>query len=861
MDFERDIQPIFAARCLSCHVAGKEKGGLRLDDGAEAMLGGNSGTVIVPGKSADSRLIHVVAGTDPDTRMPPKGPLSAAEVGKLRAWIDQGARWPRQATATTMTKRSDHWAFQPIRRPELPRVRQADWPRNGIDYFILARLEKEGIAPSPQADRVTLVRRLHLDLLGLPPPIDAIEQVLADQSDDWYERLVERLLSSPHYGERWGRHWLDLARYADSDGYEKDTGRPFAWRWRHWVIDALNRDLPFDQFTIEQLAGDLLPNATLEQKIATGFHRNTLTNKEGGVDREQFRVEACVDRVNTTGKVWLGITLGCAQCHDHKYDPFTQKEYYQFFAFFNSDNEVDLPAPLPAEEEAYNRQKADFDRKKAELQGALADYRQALPAKWEADFRLPELRRLPADIRVILLSEPKERSEAQVKQLAQFDPQRSADQWEADFRLAEWRKLPAGVRAALLQEPGQRDPKQLKELNDYFAKVDSRLVLLTKAVTDHEKTAPKQPVAQTLALGPSRKTHVMIRGDFLRPGAAVEPGMPGVLSPQVATPGRERLTRLDLAKWLVHPANPLTARVTVNWMWHKYFGRGIVPTLEDFGTQGERPTHPELLDWLASEFMAPTRPPRGTASAWSLKAMHRLIVNSATYRQSSRARPELRTRDPLNVLLYRQNRLRLEAEIIRDVALTASGLLTRTIGGPSVRPPQRAGIAELTYANSARWVESTGPDRYRRGMYTWFQRTSPYPMLMTFDAPDAVISCVRRERTNTPLQALTLLNDTVFVECFQALGMRILTEKTADVGERLRHGFQLCLAREPTAAELAVLRRLFDDLLALGQSQPEETAKLLGKARPPADVASAEAAAWVAVARALLNLDEVVTRE
>jgi hypothetical protein len=463
-----------------------------------------------------------------------------------------------------------------------------------------------------------------------------------------------------------------VARYADSDGYEKDAGRPFAWRYRDWVIGSLNRDLPFDRFTVEQLAGDLLPNATTEQKIATGFHRNTLTNKEGGVDQEEFRVATVVDRLSTTGKAWLGLTVGCAQCHDHKYDLLSQREFYQLFAFFNSDREADIPAPLPGEEERLAAERAAWEKRRVTLRTAAV--------------------------------------------------------------MAAFRKL-------LVVEQRKRE----------------------KALADHTKAAPAASKAQTLALGPTRPTHVMLRGDFLRKGVEVKPGTPGVLPP---LRGASNPTRLDLAKWVVSPDNPLTPRVTVNWVWSKYFGRGLVPTPEDFGTQGEKPSHPDLLDWLADEFR----------SGHSLKKLHRQIVTSATYRQSSAARPDLADRDPLNVLLARQARLRLEAEVVRDNALAASGLLTRTIGGPSVRPPQPPGISELTYAGAAKWVETTGPDRYKRGMYVWFQRTSPYPGLMTFDAPDANVCTVRRERSNTPLQALTLLNDAVFVEAAQALVKRVVTE-------------------------------------------------------------------------------------
>jgi mono/diheme cytochrome c family protein len=800
IDFERDVRPIFARSCVTCHGPDKQRGGLRFDHGPAALKGGNSGPVIVKGDSAGSVLVQLVAGLDPDRPMPPKGDrLTAAEIGRLRAWIDQGADWPVDASQAAAGK-SSHWSFQPIRRPPVPAVKGAGWVRNPIDVFVLARLEKEGLQPSPEADRVTLIRRLSLDLTGLPPTPAEVNEFVQDSRPDAYEQLVDRLLGSPHYGERWCRHWLDLARYADSDGYEKDGGRPFAWRYRNWVIDALNRDLPYDEFTVEQLAGDLLPNATAEQKAATGFHRNTLTNKEGGVDPEQFRVEAVVDRVNTTAKAFLGVTLNCCQCHDHKYDPFTQREFYRFFAFFNSDVEVNTPAPLPGEEKLLPQRKAAFEKKLKELQTAVADYQ---------------------------------------------------SKWESGLTAKQRESLPAAVRDALAAELAKRTPEQRKAVVDHLAKADAKFATLTKAVADHRKAGVPQTMAQTLALGPARKTHVMVRGDFLRPGVEVQPGTPAVLPPLKHPSHTAPLTRLDLARWLVDPSNSLTARVAVNWVWHKYFGRGIVATLEDFGTQGERPSHPELLDWLASEFVT---------QKWSVKALHRLIVTSATYRQSSAVRPELLQRDPLNVLLARQSRQRLEAEIVRDSALAASGLLVRTVGGPSVHPPQPAGVSELTYAGSAKWVESTGPDRYRRGLYTWFQRTSPYPMLLTFDGPDSNLACVRREKSNTPLQALTLLNDTVFVECAQALGKRLLTEASDSPAERVRYAFRVCVSREPTGEELSRLVRLYGELYDRAKARPESAAKLAGAAKS-ASADPAEAAAWVALARALLNLDEFVTRE
>jgi hypothetical protein len=807
VDFAKEVEPLLRRACVSCHGPDKQRGGLRLDDGAAALRGGNSGPAYKPGRAADSRLLRMVAGLDPDLRMPPnkKKQLSPEEVGVLRAWIDQGADWPGSAAAAAAIRpaASGHWAFQPVRRPPPPATADRAWARNPIDPFILARLEKEKIAPSPPAGKVTLLRRLHLDLTGLPPSPAEVDDFLADDRPDAYERVVDRLLASAHYGERWGRHWLDLARYADSDGFEKDGPRPFAWRYRHWVIGWLNRDLPYDRFVVEQLAGDLLPGGGAEQRVATGFHRNTLTNREGGIDKEQFRVEAVVDRANTTARVFLGLTLGCAQCHDHKYDPLPQRDYYRFFAFFNSDVERDIPAPVIGEHYADD----------------------ALPAA-----RKKALKALLA------------REELYLAQL----PARAAA-WEAALPHAHRRALPAAVRAALAEPAASRSEAQTQQVLSYLRGRDPAYRQLTRSITAMRHSSGAVVQAQTIALGRPRRTHVLLRGDFQRPGVEVLPGVPGVLPP---LPGKSP-NRLALARWLVGPDNPLTARVAVNWVWHKYFGRGIVPTLDDFGTQGEKPSHPGLLDHLAGEFRA---------GGWGLKDLHRRIVTSAAYRQSSRVRPELAARDPHNALLARQARLRLEAEVVRDTALAASGLLARRVGGPSVRPPQPAGISELSYGSQLRWVESRGADRHRRGLYTWFQRTSPYPMLLTFDAPDSNLCCVRRERSNTPLQALTLLNDAVFVECAQALARRVLATGLADTDDRLVLAFRLCTARKPTPTERARLRRLLDEVRALCVEDEAGAWKLVGD-RPPVGVGAAEAAAWVVLARTLLNLDEVVTRE
>ena len=753
IDFNRDIRPILSNSCFKCHGPSTKKGGLRLDLRDAAL----KKEALVPGKPDESELLRRVLADDSE-RMPPADAaerLPAAQVAKLRAWIEQGAEW------------APHWAFVKPQAALLPAVQDRSWPRSPIDYFVLAKLEAAGLKPSPEADRTTLIRRVTLDLTGLLPTPQEVEAFLKDNSPDAYEKVVDRLLNSPHYGERQARHWLDMARYADSNGYTID-GQRSVWPYRDWVIAAYNADMPFDRFTTEQLAGDLLPNPTREQLIATGFHRNTPFNEEGGTDREQFRAERTIDRTNTTGAVWLGLTVGCAQCHNHKYDPLTQKEYYRFYAFFNT-----------ADEPVLRLGSAEQEAKLKDLQAQLAKARK----------------------------ESKGKDSPEVKKLQ-------------------------------------------KQVRDCGARIPSTLIV--------RETASKRP------------THVHERGDFLRPGEPVTPGYPEAMQAGLANsqtkahgPRPVGLNRLDLARWLVSPDNPLTPRVVVNRMWQHHFGKGLVETENDFGMQGTPPTHPELLDWLAVEFV------RG---GWGMKRLHKLIVMSATYRQSSRMRsaecgvrneevalagasgwlgvfairnPQsaIRNRstphsvDPNNQLLGRQARLRLEAEIIRDAALSASGLLSRKVGGPGVYPPQSPEVFSFTQGRKP-WPESKGPDRYRRGMYTFIWRQSQHPLLTTFDAADAQTACTRRNRSNTPLQALHLANDPAFVEIAEGLGKRVVAEGPADDAGRIDFAFRLCFARTPTPAERS---RLLQYLDACRRAKPDT--------------------AWTMLARVLLNLDEFVTRE
>ncbi|MBI3862165.1 MAG: PSD1 domain-containing protein [Planctomycetia bacterium] len=829
VDYAADIKPILTKHCTSCHGTEKQKSGLRLDTIESARRGGDSGAAVEPGKSAESLLYQAVTGAEGIAVMPPKGqpPLTPEEIAILKAWIDQGAKAPAEDAVKGPVKGADHWAFRPVVRPAVPAVVTPAWVRNPIDAFILARLEKQTLHPSPEADRVTLIRRLSFDLLGLPPTPAEVDAFVADTRPDAYELLVDKLLSSPHYGERWGRHWLDLARYADSNGFTRDFARSI-WKYRDWVVDNVNRDLPFDQFTIEQFAGDMLPGATTEQRIATGFHRNTLINEEGGTDPEQFRVESVVDRVNTTGIVFLGLTVGCAQCHEHKYDPVSQREYYQMFAFLNNADEPKIDVPTPEQVAA------------------------GMPQKRE------ELRRQVAELE------------------KQFETQAEAFQarltaWELALTDDDRKKLPPEVLNAVNLALGMRTDQNRKDLADYYKKLPAarnEFPILEEIL----KIRGSEPVFTTTMImqerGQPRESHIHIRGDFLRKGARVEPGVPAVLPGLPAD--LKSPSRLDFARWLVDPRNPLTPRVTMNRVWQKYFGRGIVDTENDFGTQGTPPTHPELLDWLAAEFVTASPPlSKGRAEgvaphaefsgAWSLKRMHRLIVTSATYRQSSNHRTDLEEVDAANRLYARQSRLRLDAEIIRDVALAAGGLLNPTLGGPSVYPPQPDGVFEFTQDKKP-WNTAIGPDRYRRGMYTYLWRSSPYPAMTVFDFPDANVACTRRNRSNTPLQSLTLANDQQFVEIAQGLALRTLNAALEDDAARLRFAFRTCLSREPNAAESKRLSQLVSQQRAEFAANLKEAERLT----PPLVPVKAnvqEFATWTAVARVLLNLDEFITRE
>lgn len=817
IDFIRDIQPIFSANCHECHGAKESKNGLRLDRRRNALEGGDSGPVIVPGKSAESRLVRYVTGeNDEKIIMPLKGDrLSGEQIGLLKKWIDQGADWPPEPEPEPAHVVA-HWAFQPPQRPAVPQIRNLQSAmRNPIDAFILARLQQDEIAPSPEADRATLIRRLCLDLLGLPPSPEEVAQFVNDHDPAAYDHFVQRLLASPHFGERWGRHWLDLARYADSDGYEDDKFRPDAWRYRDWVIDAFNQDLPFDQFTLWQVAGDLLPEADYEQKLATGFHRMTLSNNAGaGGVKEEYRVKTVKDRLSTTATVWLGSTVACAECHSHKYDPISQREYYQLYAFFDNVEEVTMDTPKLGE-----RYQLEFEAATRAFEEQLKNVRRAL-SDYEKDV-------LP------------------VKQ----------QQWE--IRAQRDGTVPEAIRAALSVPAQKRTDAHRDQLRKHFRSIDPEYAELKAVVPVGDEVGnnkPLPPSEKALVVGENSNPHrsfLQRKGDFLKPGAEVLPATPAFLP--ALQPRGSRPDRLDLARWIVDPRNPLTSRVAVNHIWQVLFGQGLVATADNFGVKGEKPSHPELLDWLATEFVA-----RG----WSRKELIRLIVHSATYRQNSRARPELRAKDPNNVLLARQNRLRLEAECVRDAALVASGLLNREMGGPSFQPPLPTALAQAKELKNERFMEaSPGAHRYRRGVYINVQRTFLFPMLKTFDVADANVCTVRRERSNSPLQALTLLNDPVFFEAAQALGMRVLREGSNETSTRIARLYQLCLARAPERDERAALEILLKQQIALGGQDARAVNDLVGTQALPDRVQAAEASAWIGLARAVLNFDEFITRE
>lgn len=994
VDYDRDIRPILAEHCLECHSLDKAKGGLSLASRNEAMKTLKSGFQgLVSGSPESSEIFRRVTTSDADDRMPPEGrePLKKVQVEKLRQWIAEGADWPV------------HWAYRPLAESSAPPVKETSWPKGELDRFVLAKLEAAGLTPSPEASRTTLIRRVHYDLLGLPPSPREIQTYLEDAEPDAYEKMVDRALASEHFGERWGRHWLDMARYADSDGYEKDRARPDAWRYRDWVIRAINADMPFDQFTVEQLAGDLLPNVTVEQVVATAFHRQTLTNTEGGADQEQFRVEAVFDRTETTGAVWLGLSVGCARCHSHKYDQISHEEYFRLFAFFNNGEEVTRRVPVsPGAWVAYEKQHggvaAKLDGLQKQVEEARLSARRNLPA-WEKEVqaRLAEARRTgraavfePLKLAAIESSDSQtaftrlgdeswlasggrgqnetytltvdENSSGQSLVALQLEalPDRSlpgggpgrsergnfvlneitlkagrpgeegclarfhsvkgtheqkgyASAGAADgdastgwavqpqtgrahsltlqletplalapgermvvelhhaykggrhnlgrFRLLGSRVLteesiaPAAVLRVLNEEPLRRNDVVIQPLFDWVEGRDAGVRAAVRELEEARRGLPQPPLMEVRVISQRREsprvTHRLHRGDFLSPAEPVEAGGLAVLPPMRAAQPHAA-DRLDLARWLVDPANPLTPRVAVNHIWTRLFGEGLVRTVDDFGVRGEPPSHPELLDWLAREHVQ---------KGWHRKVLLKTVLMSATYRQSSVHRPGVEEVDPLNRMLHRQNRVRVEAEIVRDLHLAAAGLLSRKIGGPSVFPALPADVAALSYANNFKWNPSTGEDKYRRGMYTFFKRTAPHPDLTTFDCPDANTANLKRTLSNTPLQALATLNAATFAEAAKGLAGRVLRDRPGASDEGgIGHLFLLCVARPPSERELKAMAALLADARSWYEASPQEAAVYMKGFEVPS-VTLPEAAAWAAAARVVLNLDEFITRE
>jgi hypothetical protein len=1028
VSFNRDIRPILSNNCFQCHGpdSNTREAGLRLDLEEGVFKPIDTGRPIVSrGNPAESELIHRITATDPRDVMPPPASnksLSPDEIALLKRWIDEGAAWQQ------------HWAYIKPERPGLPEVRDSSWPENEIDRFILHRLEQEGLSPSREAEKVRLVRRLSFDLTGLPPTLEEVDGFLADTRADAYERLVDSYLAKPQFGERMAQHWLDLARYADTNGYHIDNHRDL-WMWREWVIHAFNRNLPFDRFTIEQLAGDMLPDATVDQRIASGFHRNTMVNFEGGADPEEYLTKYIVDRVNTTSSVWLGTTMSCAECHDHKYDPFSQKEFYELYAFFhnvpergldgNRDNPVPflkVPTPeqavrltefalqIPRAENALRRaeeqvppQQASWEKEFAgdanpfsdpgdyqfrvsfneslegsdaegnEIQGSLKEAEEPvwtdglngrkgiqLDGKAHVDFgsfgdfdhsdafsisafvkldgnsgtlvskmddanahrgydfgfsderlwchiihhwpdnnaiKVRTTAKVPRDRwqHVTLTYDGSGRAEGVAIYLDGVRQELAIDRNDLTGTIRNEQPLRVGKRStamplngavadvqvyarailpkevvALASRPalevalipeGQRTEEQRRLLGNYFREHRATDFLNARKRLEELRQGQEQLVREVPAtmvmeeMEKPRDTFILIRGDFQSKGDKVTAGVPEVLPP---LPESEPANRLTLARWLVSPEHPLTARVTVNRFWQMFFGTGLVATANDFGAQGEWPSHPELLDWLATDFVA---------GGWDMKQMLRKIVTSATYRQESALTPEGLERDPYNRLLARGPRLRLDAEMIRDNALAVSGLLNPRIGGESVRPYQPPGLWEQVSFNAEQFTAQTylpseGEDLFRRGIYVYWKRSLPYPSMVTFDAPNREVCTVQRPVTTTPLQALVLMNDPVYIEAARHLAHRLMNEGGRTVEDRLQYAFRLVLARPPAENELSILTRVFHEQLDNFREDKEAAAALLSVGDSPrqTDVDESELAAWTAVSNVLLNLDETISK-
>ena len=1016
IDFAQTIQPILAEKCLTCHGPDEasREADLRLDVRDSALADRDGSVAIVPGDPTASELVRRIMSDDPDEVMPPadqENPLTETERELLRQWIAEGARY------------QTHWAFVPPVRSEITDGKQL------VDTFVHARLRSENLSPAPEADRALLLRRVSLDLIGLPPSIEQLDTFLKDKSPEAYEKQVERLLASPHYGERWARWWLDAARYADSDGYEKDLPRQ-QWPWRDWVINALNDDMPYDQFVVEQIAGDMLPDATQAQRVATGFLRNSMVNEEGAIIPEEFRIEGLVDRMDCIGRAVLGLTMACAQCHDHKYDPISQNEYYQAFAFLNNAYEAIEHVYSPQHRLVMEKIEKKVLDQEEEIKKAVPDWQEKLD-KWISDespkltahswttlkpfsaevpdgICHPELHddgtvlnlgfrptyttlsvmadtqekditglRLEAlthgdlifggpgrsyrgrfaitDIKVLAapLSEPDKYKKIEIaaatddvkigeRLIDRFFRRSDEDRrtigparflidgnhntgWSPD-RGPRWRNSdshtvlrfaepvgheegtrlrvvmnfrhggndghgrhnnfigrfrldvtsdaepkahdwPVEVRRALSTPQEQRTDEDRRVLLRQWARGEKEAKKFVKRINDLWSKWPEGDSVLNLAprlAQHRRKTFVLDRGSWQNPTDEVRPGVPGVLHP---LPEVDQSNRLDFARWLVDRQSPTTARVIVNRVWQAYFGTGLFPTTEDIGVRAEPPSHPQLLDTLAVELMQPTvkTAAKEPAAAWSLKHLHRLIVTSATYRQSSKVSKDLLARDTKNLLLARGPRHRVEAEVVRDIALSAAGLLHPKVGGPSIFPPMPKGIFKLSFVDVDFWDTATGPDRYRRSLYVFRRRSIPDPVLANFDAPTGDQSCVRRERSNTPLAALTGMNATIFTEAAQAFALRIISKGGDTDAERTAFAYRLCTGRPPSQTESATITKLLADTrnrLQAGELKAADIAfnEFTKPGDLPADATPNEAAAWTVVARVLLNLDATISK-
>lgn len=827
IDFNSDIHPILKQHCLECHGSKHREGGLRFLSKKDLSILNDSGEpAVVVGENSKSELIHRVATTDEDLRMPPAGekePLSKNEISLLRKWIDQGAVWPAGK------KVAKHWSYQKPKHSDLPKVKNKEWVQNPIDSFVLAKLESldKPILPSPKSDPAKLLRRVYLDLIGLPPSPEQVDEFVKNSSQEEYEKVVDGLLKSPRYGEKWARQWLDLARYADSNGFQADQFREM-WMYRDWVIKAMNDDMPFDQFTVEQLAGDLLPNATFQQKIATGFHRCTTCNVEAGVDPEENRVNQIFDRVNTTGLVWLGTTFECAQCHNHKYDPITQQEYYQIFAYFNN---------TPIEVKQTGKDSVTFE---------VAGPKLEAPLSTEDEKKRIELFASQAELSKLIKVRRKELKKIQLE-------------WEEAALVAledpKNKSIPKSIKTVLLVASKKRTAKQKRTLDRFQEKQDeSCSKMLGDLEVVKEELAETEPETSfvMIEMENARKTNIFKRGDFLSKGIEVQAKTPDALH---QLPSEKNQNRLSLAKWITSKENPLVSRVTVNRWWGEFFGHGLVSSEEDFGTQGEKPTHPELLDWLALEF---------TNNRWSMKHVHRTIVMSNSYQQSSKVTEELLDRDSNNLLYARGPRIRLAAEEIRDNALAISGLISNKMAGPPIYPPQPENIWRHVGRNAPKYIASKNEDRYRRGIYVVWRRSAPYPSFINFDATDRGACTIKRSRTNTPLQALTLLNDPAYMELTLGLAKRLATKemdsKTYSDKQRIEFGFRLALARQPTQKEVDLLHEFYVAELKRFQNNPQAAAKTVAKADRPNGIGAGKIAAWFYIANILLNLDETITK-